>query len=309
MPAFFSPIAWCGTSTPGGGVAEMLQTLLAYGLGAGVDTRWLVLDGDPAFFAITKRIHNALHGSVDGVSGFDASEHEHYERVLDENLSTLTRLVRPGDIVLLHDPQTAGLIEGIRETRANVIWRSHIGRDDPNPTTERGWDFLRGYLENADAFVFSRQRYVPHWVPPDRVRVIAPSIDPFSAKNRELDDLEVSHVLHRVGLIAGGDGSEAVDFTRRDGTAGVVRRHTDLLWGSEPPPADAPLVVQVSRLGQAQGHDRRAVGLRRSRRARHAGRASDARGPRRIRGCRRPGGRRRSRRLPRRVGAAARCGA
>jgi len=241
-------VVWNVNATAyGGGVAEMLQTLLAYGLGAGVDTRWLVLDGDPAFFAITKRIHNALHGSVDGVSGFDASEHEHYERVLDGNLSTLTRLVRPGDIVLLHDPQTAGLIEGIRETGANVIWRSHIGRDDPNPTTERGWDFLRGYLENADAFVFSRQRYVPHWVPPDRVRVIAPSIDPFSAKNRELDDLEVSHVLHRVGLIAGGDGSEAVDFTRRDGTAGVVRRHTDLLWGSEPPPADAPLVVQVSR--------------------------------------------------------------
>jgi trehalose synthase len=102
-------VVWNVNATAyGGGVAEMLQILLAYGLGAGVDTRWIVLDADPAFFAITKRVHNALHGSLDGGSGFDASEHEHYERVLQENLSTLTRLVRPGDIVLLHDPQTAG---------------------------------------------------------------------------------------------------------------------------------------------------------------------------------------------------------
>ena len=168
----------------GGGVAEMLQTLLAYCLGAGVDTRWLVLDGDPGFFAITKRVHNALHGAVDGGSGFGASEHEHYARVLQDNLSTLKRLVRPGDIVLLHDPQTAGLIDGMRGTGAHIIWRSHIGRDDPNANTDRGWDFLRGYHESADAFVFSRQRYVPDWLVPDRVRVIAPSIDPFSAKNR-----------------------------------------------------------------------------------------------------------------------------
>lgn len=241
-------VVWNVNATAyGGGVAEMLQALLAYGRGAGVDTRWLVLDGDPAFFAITKRVHNALHGSLDSGSGFNASEHEHYERVLQDNLSTLKSLVRPGDIVLLHDPQTAGLVEGMHEIGAHVIWRSHIGRDEPNANTDLGWDFLRGYLQNADAFVFSRQRYVPDWLAPDRVRVIAPSIDPFSVKNRELDDVEVSLVLRRAGLIAGGNGIETVAFTRRDGTAGVVRQHTDLLSGSEPPPAEAPLVVQVSR--------------------------------------------------------------
>jgi trehalose synthase len=240
-------VVWNVNATAyGGGVAEMLQSLLAYGRGAGVDTRWLVLDGDTAFFAITKRVHNALHGSLDGGSGFDASEHEHYKRVLQDNLSTLKSLVGPGDIVLLHDPQTAGLVEGMRETGAHVIWRSHIGRDEPNANTQLGWDFLRGYLQNADAFVFSRQRYVPDWLAPDRVRVIAPSIDPFSVKNRELDDVEVSLVLRRVGLIA-ADGIRAVAFTRRDGTAGVVRQHSDLLSGSAPPPAEAPLVVQVSR--------------------------------------------------------------
>ena len=127
------------------------------------------------------------------------SEGEHYERVLRENLEHLEhleRLVRPGVVVLLHDPQTAGLVEGMRRTGAHVIWRSHIGRDDPSADTDRG-GFPGRYLENADAFVFSGQRYVPDWLASDRVRVIAPSIDPFSAKNRELADGEVGLVLRK----------------------------------------------------------------------------------------------------------------
>lgn len=240
-------VVWNVSATPeGGGVAEMLHTLLAYGRGAGVDLRWLVLDGDPEFFAITKRIHNALHGAEDDGHRLGAAEHEHYQRVLRGNLAELTTLVRPGDIVLLHDPQTAGFVEAMHAVGAHVVWRCHIGRDDPTAATARGWDFLRGYLQDADAFVFSRRAYVPTWVVSDRVRTIAPSIDPFSTKNRDLDDVEVDTVLRQVGLIAGRDASPSLEFTRRDGTTGVVRRHTHLLSGP-PPPADARLVVQVSR--------------------------------------------------------------
>ena len=241
-------VVWNVNATAhGGGVAEMLQGLLAYARGAGVDARWLVLDGDPEFFAITKRLHNALHGSLGGGHGFGESEHQHYERVLQENLVDLVAQIRPGDLVLLHDPQTAGLVEGLHRAGAYVIWRSHIGRDDSTADTDCGWDFLRGYLTNADAFVFSRQSYVPDWVTPDRVRVIAPSIDPFSTKNRDLDVEHVGRVLRRAGLIAGPADLDPIEFTRRDGTVGVVRPHRSLLSGSEPPPADAPLVVQVSR--------------------------------------------------------------
>jgi trehalose synthase len=239
-------VVWNVNATAhGGGVAEMLQVLLAYGRGAGVDTRWLVLDGDPEFFAITKRVHNAIHGSTTGPLG--TAEREHYEQVLQDNLISMQRLVRPGDIVLLHDPQTAGLVEGLHAAGVHVIWRCHIGRDDTTTETDVGWAFLRRYLEKADAFVFSRQRYVPDWVAPERVRVIAPSIDPLAAKNRQFDDADVSRVLRQVGLIEGGDGLEAFEFTRRDGTPGMVHRHAGLLPDSEPPPADAPLVVQVSR--------------------------------------------------------------
>ena len=93
----------------GGGVAEMLQTLLAYARGAGVDARWLVIEGNPNFFAITKRIHNGLYGTSGDGGGLGKRECEEYERVARSNADELLAVLAPGDVVLLHDPQTAGL--------------------------------------------------------------------------------------------------------------------------------------------------------------------------------------------------------
>src|SRR5690349_18258145 len=95
----------------GGGVAEMLQTLLAYVRGAGIDARWLVIDGDPDFFAITKRIHNGLYGSPGDGGELGHTERARYERVLARNAEELLTLVKPGDVVLIHDPQPAGLVQ------------------------------------------------------------------------------------------------------------------------------------------------------------------------------------------------------
>jgi trehalose synthase len=87
-----------------GGVAEMLQVLLPYVRGAGIDTRWLVIEGDAPFFAITKRMHNHLYG-IEGDGGpLGEDEHRHYEEVLRANAAQLATSVRPGDIVILHDP-------------------------------------------------------------------------------------------------------------------------------------------------------------------------------------------------------------
>src|ERR1017187_10340455 len=97
------------STATGGGVAEMLQTLLAYARGAGIDARWLVIEGDPEFFAITKRIHNGLYGSPGDLGSLGEAERSHYERVLHRNGEQLLALIRPGDLVLIHDPQPAGL--------------------------------------------------------------------------------------------------------------------------------------------------------------------------------------------------------
>lgn len=231
----------------GGGVAEMLQTLLAYGKGSHIENRWLVLHGDKEFFAITKRLHNLLHGDPGDGGPLGAEESDHYARVLATNIAEALPLIDRRDIVLLHDPQTAGMVDDMRATGARVAWRCHIGRDTGNELTQIGWEFLRPFIERADAFVFSRREYVPDWIDKGRLVIIPPSIDPFSTKNRDLDPPTVTAVLATVGLVRGADVDGPVSFERRDGTLGTVRRYAGVIAEGPPPPVTAPLVVQVSR--------------------------------------------------------------
>jgi trehalose synthase len=221
---------WNVSSTAtGGGVAEMLRTLLGYVTGAGVRTRWLVLDGDSPFFAATKRLHNAIHG-LGAVPALDDADRAAYDQVIARTTPDLLGHVGARDLVILHDPQTAGLVEPLRRAGIPVVWRSHIGLDTRTATSDSAWDFLRPRIERADAVVFSRSQYAPSWVPADRLYVIPPSIDPLSAKNRPIPAEECVRLLTAAGLLSGG-GSPA----------------EPIVHGAPPPPPDAPLVVQVSR--------------------------------------------------------------
>jgi trehalose synthase len=235
------------STATGGGVAEMLRTLLAYARGAGIDAQWVVIKGDPHFFEITKRIHNNLHGAAGDGGPLGADEHRHYEEILRANADELLAVIRPGDVVLLHDPQTAGLSEALARAGVIVVWRCHVGADDTNEHVERAWAFLRPYLEDVDAYVFTRQQYTPRWADPGRTVVIPPSIDPFSAKNQEMEPADVEAVLHYVGLLESDRPVPVATYTREDGSAGRIDRHVDVLQTGPPPPADAPIVVQVSR--------------------------------------------------------------
>jgi trehalose synthase len=166
---------WNVNSTgAGGGVAEMLQTLLAYTRCAGVDARWLVIEGDPDFFAITKRIHNGLYGSPGDGGELGPTERSHFERTLRGNTDGLLELIRPGDVVVVHDPQPAALLAAAKGAGARVVWRCHVGLDRPNEWSERAWEFLRPYLIDADAIVVSRGAFAPPWADPTRVHVIRP---------------------------------------------------------------------------------------------------------------------------------------
>ena len=136
-------------------------------------------------------------------------ERRRYERVLRRNADELLALVRPGDVVLIHDPQPGGLVEGVKRPGAWVVWRCHVGRDGPNEWTVRAWEFLRPYLQMADAYVVSRAGFAPPWAEPRRTHVIAPSIDPFSAKNEPMSRRNVRLALGYVGLLD-GDGDPPV---------------------------------------------------------------------------------------------------
>jgi trehalose synthase len=239
---------WNVNSTAtGGGVAELLQTLLAYARGAGVDARWVVIDGDARFFEITKRIHNRLYGTAGDGGPLGPAERADYETTMARNLGGLLDLVRTDDIVVLHDPQTAGLAAAIAQAGARVVWRCHVGVDVPNEHCECGWDFLRPYIEGVDGYVFSREPFAPSWVPRPALAVIAPSIDPFSAKNEMIDAATVVEILQYTGLLAGDGDRPPATFTRRDGSPGLITRRVDILGTGPAPPVDAPIVLQASR--------------------------------------------------------------
>jgi trehalose synthase len=107
-PVLAGRTIWNVSSTAaGGGVAEMLQVLVGYVQDLGIAIGWLVITGDAGFFAITKRLHNQIHGNPAG-GPLGAAEAGHYAQMLAANAVELVGRVRPGDVVLLHDPQTAG---------------------------------------------------------------------------------------------------------------------------------------------------------------------------------------------------------
>jgi trehalose synthase len=194
---FEGRVFWNVNSTGlGGGVAEMLRPLVAYARGAGVDTRWVVVRGTPEFFRITKRLHHALHGSSGDGTELGDEAHRIYEETLHESALELCARVRPRDIVLLHDPQTVGLAPYLANTGAVVVWRCHIGHETPVEEVVRGWHFLEPYLEHVPAFIFSREAYVPEFCDHGRSTIIRPSIDAFSPKNQELQDVAVRAGTH-----------------------------------------------------------------------------------------------------------------
>jgi trehalose synthase len=248
-------VVWNVNSTAhGGGVAEMLHTLLPYPRALGIDTRWLVIFGAPQFFRITKRLHHVLHGSPGDGGPLGPRERSAYEKVAHANADELLGLVRPRDVVLLHDPQTAGLIPHLKRAGAIVIWRCHIGQERPNSEVARGWEFLASYLQEADATVFTRHAYIPSCCDGGRSVVIPPSIDPFSPKNQELDDATVRAILVHTGLLEGPPGEGAPTFLREDGSPGRVDRHADVVRLGQAPSWETPLVVQISRWDVLKDH-------------------------------------------------------
>jgi trehalose synthase len=239
-------VIWHVNSTArGGGVAEMLQSLLAYARGAGVDVRWLTISGNPEFFKVTKRLHNHLHESPGDGGPLGPEERRVYESALREAADELGERVQPGDIVYIHDPQPAGLISHIETDELNTIWRCHIGVDRPGDLAREAWDFLRPEIAEADAYVFSRERFVWSGLDERRIWIVPPSIDAFSPKNQDLRPEAVRGILAVAGIESDGRPREAL-FQRFDGSRARVTRAAELDQDGPVPP-DAPVVSQVSR--------------------------------------------------------------
>ncbi|PWW66830.1 glycosyltransferase [Actinokineospora spheciospongiae] len=227
------PTVWHVNSTDnGGGVAEMLRPALGYGHALGLGLRWLVIEADTDFFTTTKRVDNGISGVPGDGGPLGPEQVEGFRRVSREAAADLGRYLRPGDVVVLHDPQTAGLCEHVADRGAIPVWRAHNGADRPNAHTARSSAFLTPFLRRARGLITTR----PHFrdvVLDSRMGVpsasITPFIDPMSAKNTDLTADAARSLLVRSGLLAAPDSGHPVV---RVGTA---------------PGADVPMVAQVSR--------------------------------------------------------------
>jgi trehalose synthase len=238
---------WFFNSTSqGGGVAEMIRTLLPYWRGSGIDTRWLVVDAPPAFFRLTKRIHNLLHGAPVQRPGL--RDQALYERVSRGMGARALELVRSEDLVVLEDPQTAGLVPILKGAAAAVIWRSHVGADRPSPPVEDAWRFLFPFVTDADALVFTRREYVPPGLDPRRELLLAPAIDPMSAKNHSLPPGLAEAILHRCGLAKAEPRPGPARAVVPGGRTVDVRRRCRVVREGPPPRLEADrLVVALAR--------------------------------------------------------------
>jgi trehalose synthase len=180
-------------STPvGGGVAEILTRLVPLLRELGLEASWDVIKGDQAFFSVTKAFHNALHGKVEAIT---AEMLEHFRANTEMNLRDINFT---GDVIFVHDPQPAGLILRKKEIGRHWVWRCHIDVSAPQPDV---WDFLRPYVEQYDAAIFSMPDFAQR-LPIVQYR-IAPSIDPLSDKNKPLERNYVIGVLEKYGIDPG----------------------------------------------------------------------------------------------------------
>jgi trehalose synthase len=173
----------------GGGVAEMLNRLVPMLAELEVTTHWDVITGGNDFFEVTKAFHNALHGAEYELSR--AAQ----EIFLAYNEQNRQRMQFNEDVVVIHDPQPAGLIRSKADSHARWVWRCHIDLSHPNPQV---WGFLRPFIEQFDAAIFSSQSFARQLPIPQYL--FYPCIDPLSEKNKDLDDSYVQQICDEFGV-------------------------------------------------------------------------------------------------------------
>ena len=241
------------STTAGAGPAETIGPLVGYALGLGVDARWLTLDAPADFERVAARLHAGIHGDRGDGGKLGDKQRDLYEHVLSSNADNVVDEVHEGDVVILHDPPTAGLAKAFRRAGAAVIWRCHLGGGQGGEEAERAWAFLDRYLEDVDLVVVSREEYRPPFIEPERCTVVKPSINPDSPKNRVLDLDEAWSVARLAGIFAGEPPFDAIPFVHEDGRPDAIRQMPSLAGAGLPVPTGVRTIVQVGRWDRLKG--------------------------------------------------------
>jgi len=181
-------------STPfGGGVAELLVSYIPLLRAIGIKADWQVIHGDRRFFTITKGLHNALQGAE-----YKEIKKEKTRRAYQGNNETNARELDPNyDVFIVNDPQPAALRHYSPDSKAKWIWRCHVDSSEPDDTM---WQFLRPYIEEYDAAVFTTKEFVPPNLRLAKVATMAPAIDAFSSKNMFIKRYVCREMLENLGI-------------------------------------------------------------------------------------------------------------
>ena len=184
-------VAHINATANGGGVAEILRSLIPLYQGLGIDASWLVMEGDADFFDVTKRLHNALQGAP---NGFTPADWGTYMACNRRNAACLEPVY---DVVFVHDPQPAAIRQFAQDASRRWVWRCHIDTSTPNATA---WEKLSALVNGYDASVFSVADFVGSGVRTSATSIIPPAIDPLSPKNRHMPTGEAVRVVGDYGV-------------------------------------------------------------------------------------------------------------
>lgn len=171
----------------GGGVAEILMSLTQLLTALGIENNWEIIEGNPNFFECTKLFHNAIQGQKDSIPSLHLLNA--YEEINQINAEKLKPLVEEADIVFVHDPQPAALINYFPERKNKWVWRCHIDASNPEKDV---WNFIRNFVYRYDASIFSLKEFAQ--LLPHPIFIIPPGIDPLSQKNINLSQDEINAI-------------------------------------------------------------------------------------------------------------------
>ncbi len=184
-------ICQINATAAGGGVAELLGAEIPILQAMGVDVDWRLIHGDAPFFEVTKAFHNALQGA-----DLDLTE-TIKQTYLEQDRECAEMIEGSYDVYVVHDPQPAALKHFAKANKARWIWRCHIDSSEPNPEV---WSFLRPFVVEYDAVVFTMKEFCPPDLNASRAVFIPPAIDPLSTKNMELPEDVCRRALANSGI-------------------------------------------------------------------------------------------------------------
>jgi len=173
----------------GGGVAELLESMIPLMNDIGVDTGWRILHGNPDFFSITKKFHNAILGQELNLSEIKKRLYTQ----ANEDFSKYTHIFH--DLVVIHDPQPLPLIKYYKKKQP-WFWRCHIDLSSPDLQL---WDYFKKFLLRYDALIVSNENYIREDLPVEW-KIIYPAINPLSPKNMDISEKDIAKYLKKFGV-------------------------------------------------------------------------------------------------------------